>query len=537
MKTPAYITTASLEEYTGSWTRVQAAHLGRRLLFGVTRDNIARLSSMPMSEAVDSLLMVSQQPPSPPAYSTLNGIQQGSTWLDAPYDLRFEPDWLLMLQAWWVGEMLYQSVDKPPTITEKMTLFWHNHFATEANMVNDARYMYKQNALFRQYALGNFKELVKHITLDPAMLRFLNGSDNVKEHPNENFGRELQELFTVGKGTSGSTTTYTEEDIKQAARILTGWVEVTPPISVVFIADNHDSGNKQFSASYGNTIIKGGEAEKDARKELDELITMIFANQETSKFIIRKLYCWFVDCNINETIEKNIIAPLAEIFIKNNFEVKPVLQTLFKSTHFYNEAVYGAIIKNPVEYVVGTIRAFPSATFYPASTAYQEQYIAWRTLHKTMASIQMELLSPPNVAGWPAYWQKPSFYQIWINLATLQKRSRFISDVCSDGLLLDDKATNTLIDVIPLAMQSSTPDDINVLINDWCEIAFPLPAPDEVKKQLKQIVLNGLPDYEWTAEWNAYVSNQADTQKKKNVEDKLRGLLRYILSMAEYQVS
>ncbi|MBX7153417.1 MAG: DUF1800 domain-containing protein [Bacteriodetes bacterium] len=526
-----------LEPYSGTWSRAEAAHLGRRLLFGVTRENITMLSNMTMEQAVDSLLQLSLRPADPPAYITLGNVFEGMTWVNSQYEERFDPEWLWMLQSWWIGEILYQSVGKAPTITEKMTMFWHNHFATEASTVKDARYTYKQNALFRQHALGNFKDLVKAVTLDPAMLRFLNGSDNIKASPNENYARELQELFTIGKGTSGSTTTYTEGDIKQAARILTGWSDKNNPISVVFNSANHDSGDKQFSDRYGNTVIKGGSTEADARRELDDLLTMIFNQEETARYFVRKLYIWFVDYTIDSAIEQNIIIPLANILRNNNFNIKPVLETLFKSTHFYDESIRGSIIKNPIDFLLGTIRTFPSDRFYPLASASKERYSAWRTLQRTLMDIQLDILNPPNVAGWPAYWQKPYYYQLWVNSATLQKRTRFLTEVIINGYVLDENIGTAFLDVVQVAKQSATPDDINVIINDWCELAYPLPTSDEIKKELKKVVLNDLPDYEWTVEWNDYINNPGNLTKLKVVEDKLRTLLHYMVSKAEFQLS
>lgn len=538
------VTAAGLEPYTGGWTRAEAAHLARRVLFGASRQDIDLLAGKTMAQAVDLLLTPAPKPTDPIAYVNSGSVKQGDGWMNAAYEANLEGQRLAMFQSWWIGEMLFQSGSKQPSITEKMTLFWHNHFATGANSVKDARYMSKQNVWFREGALGNFKELVRQIVFDPAMLRYLNGATNTKSHPNENFARELQELFTIGKGPEaapGDYTNYTEADIKQAARVLTGWSDVAASISSKFTPSSHDTGNKQFSARYGNKLIKGGSSEVEARREIGELLDMIFTQDATSKYLVRKIYRWFVDYAIDTETETTIIEPLATIFKNNNFEVKPVLDALFKSAHFYDAAKRGCLIKNPADLVIGTIRTFIVPELFPDATAYQARYFGWRTLRRTMGTMQMDLLNPPNVAGWAAYWQSPVFHELWINSDTLQKRVRFTNELSADskenGYQLDEAYGKVRIDVIELAKQVSKPDQVNTLVDEWCELAYPIPVPSEAKAQFKQILLGGLPDYEWTAEWNDYFNDQQNEVKTNAIATKLWGMLRYMLAMAEYQLS
>ena len=265
---------------------------------------------------------------------------------------------------------------------------------------------------------------------------------------------------------------------------------------------------------------------------------MIFSQDATTKYLVRKIYRWFVDYIIDDETEKNVITPLAQIFKSNNFEIKPVLDTLLKSAHFYDATKRGCMIKNPADFMLGTFRVFITPMLFPGETEYQGRYFGWRTVRRTMATLQMDLLNPPNVAGWNAYWQTPAFHELWINSDTLQKRVLFTNQLAMDGgYQLDENYGKTYIDVIELAKQTSNPGDINVIINEWCELAYPLPMPDEAKAQFKQVVLNGLPDYEWTAEWNDYMADSTNETKEKAVTDKLRALAKYMLAMAEYQLS
>jgi uncharacterized protein (DUF1800 family) len=187
------------------------------------------------------------------------------------------------------------------------------------------------------------------------MLYYLNGRLNTKRAPDENYARELQELFTLGKG-SGSK--YTEDDVKQTARVLTGFTinPTTSPFSTSFVSANHDTGDKTFSSFYGNTVIKGRTGINAGMDELKDLLDMIFNVEEVSKFICRRLYKYFVYYELDSTIETNVIEPLAKVFRDNGYEIKPVLKTLFESEHFYDVWNRGAMIKDPLSHTVGYLR-------------------------------------------------------------------------------------------------------------------------------------------------------------------------------------
>lgn len=467
--------------------------------------------------------------------------QQEKEWVNATFNAGKDNLYQTYLLSWWIDLMLQQGV----SLREKMTLFWHNHFATGAIGVKDARYMYRQNALFRSSPYGSFRDLVGKVTLDSAMLRYLNGNTNKKGSPNENYARELQELFTIGKGPErapGDYTTYTEADIKAAARVLTGWSDNnTAGIGSKFTASNHDTGDKTFSAAYGNRVIRGGATQEEATRELNELLDMIFEQEATAKYICRKLYRWFVDYIIDQQTEQDMIEPMATLLRASNFQMKPVVEALLKSEHFYNSGRIGCVIKTPADLLIGTVRTFSwlndaeHETLYPATTA--KKNWAYRTLRRQMATMGLDLMNPPNVAGWPAYWQSPVFHEIWINADTLQKRVNFLKDSSTDGLLLDEAYYRSLIDVIAFARTLADPSDVDKLVDESAAILFPFPLTAAQKSLLNDIMLPGLPDYVWTVEWNEYIDAPDDMVKRKSVEDKLRALYGHMLSMAEYQLS
>ncbi len=532
---PPVIQSAGLEQYTGEWTVKQATHLLRRAMFGAIPKDVSVILKGSMSQAVNSLL-TPVSAAAPIAYVNTGGVAQGQPWTSAGYDANQENSRLTQLQSWWIKLMLEQGV----SLTEKMTLFWHNHFSCGANAVKDARYMYKQNDLLRQNVFGNFKTLVKQITLDPAMLRYLSGSYNTKSSPNENYARELQELFSIGKGPEiapGNYTFYTEADVKTAAKILTGWSDDQGGLTNKFTDANHDSTDKTFSATYGNRVIKGGKGKQEALRELDELLTMIFDQQQTATYLVRKIYRWFVDYVIDSEVEKNIIQPLADIFRTNNYEVKPVLDALFKSAHFYENSKIGCMIKSPADLVLGTIRLFPHPLLFP--TALPQTNWAYRTLRRVMGTMQLDIMNLPNVAGLPAYWQEPVFHEIWINADTLQKRVKFTNDYSFDKFQLDemDYGSAPRVDPLEAVKLISDPSNPLTIVKEFAQIMYPMQLADEQITELKNVLIPGLPDFEWTVEWNDYQKDPSNEAKSAAVADKLRVLLKYMLAMAEYQLA
>ncbi|HEX5626220.1 MAG TPA: DUF1800 family protein, partial [Saprospiraceae bacterium] len=332
---------AGLDPYTGPWTRKEAIHLLRRLTFGVQIKDVDRLVSMGLQASLSELLTVDAIP-DPPVniYATAQkpdpDIAFGQTFVNAPINAALPPEYYQarvdVFKAWWVGNMIRQRTN----ITEKMTLFWHNHFAVEARTIQLAQAMHQYYTLLRSNSLGNFKNLAKIVSLNPAMLRYLNGYVNSKTAPDENYARELQELFTVGKGPDSK---YTESDVKAAARILTGY-RINPlvmPLAYYFDFTQHDTTNKQFSSFYGNKVITGkffGQGEQ----ELDELINMLFDHVETARHICRKLYRFFVYYEIDDATEQQIIRPLADYLRQQNFEIRKALEKLFLSQHFFDLA-------------------------------------------------------------------------------------------------------------------------------------------------------------------------------------------------------
>lgn len=428
-------TEAGLATFPPNFNTSDQVHLLKRTLFGVKWADINAFNNKTLSECVNTLL-TSASTPLPPVnnYNDANytdtNVAAGQTWINAAYgDGTGNSRRISSFKAWWLGLMLNQ----PRSVHEKMVLFWHNHFATQANIIGDARYVYKLNALMRTYALGNFKQLVKQVTLDPGMLRYLNGYLNIKTSPDENYGRELQELFTIGKGPNSK---YTEGDVKAAVKVLTGYTVNATTISSAFDPTKHDTTNKQFSAFCNNKVITGKTGANGAT-ELDDLLDMIFATDECALFICRKLYRFFVYYSIDAATEANVIAPLAAIFRSNNYEIKPVLQALLSSDHFFDPVNRACLIKSPIDFTVGLCRE--TEITFPATTDYINQYYMWDYLRTQAANMQQNLGDLPNVAGWPAYYQEPQYHELWINSDTLPRRNQLTDMMNNTGYARNGK--------------------------------------------------------------------------------------------------
>ena len=275
-------------------------------------------------------------------------------------------------------------------LREKMTFFWHNHFACN---IGNAFYEQQLNNIERANALGNFKTLLLQVSQSPAMLQFLNNQQNQKRHPNENFARELMELFTLGRSN------YTEQDIKESARSFTGWAYNGKTGEYTFRPNVHDDGIKTFKGQSGNFC---GE----------DIINMIVANKQTAIFISTKLYRYLV----NDVPNQAHIGQMADLFYRANYEIKPLLEFVFLSDWFYDDKNIGNLVKSPVELLTGLNRQF--------YISYQNPDVLLQ-FQRTLGQV---LFRPPNVAGWPGG-------RNWIDSSSLMYRMKIPSTILNAGVI------------------------------------------------------------------------------------------------------
>ena len=420
-----------------------------------------------------------------------------------------------------------------------MVLFYSNHFVIEFDMVTVSTYVYKYNELLRNFALGNFKALTKEITINSAMLKYLNGDKNTNTAPNENYGRELQELFTVGKDATGLPP-YTEDDVQAAARVLTGWkndlvggLTSANGFNSYFEPTKHDVNDKLFSSFYGGVTITG-QSGMNGALEMDDLMNMIFAKDEVALNICRRLYRFFVYYEIDAATEANVIVPLAQIFRTNNYEIVPTLSALLKSEHFFDVLNRGCVIKSPIDFTVGMSREFDVA--FPDSSNLAGQYSAWDRLRTQASSMSQDAGDPPSVAGWQAYYQQPSYHEMWINSDSLPKRNQFTDRMCSNGYT--SNGATLIFDPVIFTTTLTTPGDPLLLIDEVLSLLYSIDVSQTLKDYLLTILLSGqTANYYWTNAWDDYMGDPTNTSYLMIVQSRLQSFYRYIMDLSEYQLS
>jgi len=499
----------------------QAAHLLRRATFGASAAHIRQFTGLAPAEAVRRLLADTPAPPLPRDPAT------GQTLMDRPFNRTLSGN---LLKGWWLGRMLTE----PPSLREKTTLFWQNHFVSTLTEVADYRYLYRQNELQRRLAFGNFRTFVVEITKDPAMLRYLNGNQNVAGRPNENYARELLELFTIGRGH------YSEEDVRAAARVLTGWAdtgfrnETNATITSVFRATQHDAGNKVFSAFFQGTTIPGGTGDTTGDIELGLLVDMILRQPETARNIVRKLYRWFVNMDLTAAVERDFIEPLAQVFRRSNYEIRPVLEALFTSQHFFDPSLRGSVIKSPLELIVGSWRLLElNVPDYETQTA--AFYNLTNTLLARSREQQMDVLDQPTVFGYKPYYDT-GYYEIWINANTLTMRGSFTDQLTTGSIRVNN--VRQIPDLLKLAGGFSNPADAVKLVDELTDLLLAVSLSRAQKDLLiDQVLVQGLPRYVWSDEWNSYRNDPTSVAKQMAVQMKLINLMQYLFRMAEGQMT
>ncbi|HXF40147.1 MAG TPA: DUF1800 domain-containing protein [Blastocatellia bacterium] len=383
-----------------SITYDEGAHLLRRMGFGGSPAEIDEITALGREGAVDFLINYERID-----NRAMDDLLSCSFDFSNPGDLpRFN---LGELQRWWFTRMVYTR--RP--FEEKMTLFWHNHFATSASKTGDL-FIYNQNLTLRSNALSQFDNLLLKIAQDPAMLLWLDGVTNVRGKPNENFARELQELFTMGiADVVTGEPNYTEEDVKEIARAFTGWKFFHPrfdpnPFSYQFIVNEPEHDNTIKS------IYKGTPSAQSGNLNGDDVILTICARRTTGRYIVKKLFEFFVYPLDGSAADKSTIDKFADVYFSRNHSIKELVRAIFTSDEFFSQRARFALIKSPVEIIVGAIRML-GARYNPGTSA--RPGASNNTLAAISIFLGQALFNPPDVSGWKLNLG-------WINTSTLLNR-------------------------------------------------------------------------------------------------------------------
>lgn len=460
---------ANLSIRTEALSYADALHLARRATFHPSLTVVRSLEGKTPSVAVDILLGLGSTPTPPP-------------WADLPPNFTNMQDAFRQwgeLQGWWMEHTL-----TVPSLREKMVLFWHNHFTSDYITVYAAQFMVRQAKLIREKAFA-FRELAEAMIGDPAMLIYLNGNLSLKGNPNENFGREWFELFTLGVGN------YTEQDIVEAARAFTGWR----------ISGSSASYNPQYADLAPKTIL--GET---GNWEYPDVVRITLASEACRLYIARKIYRQFFEYNPSA----ETLAQVAGVLQLTDYDLAATLRTLLASEHFYEPQLRGALIKSPAELTIGLAAMTSTTNVHPLFT------------QAAMTGLNQEPFYPPTVEGWKGHHH-------WITSSTFPLRQRY-AESYMDGRYgttstkLTDKAGAPLvIDLVALAKQFADHNDAEKLVAHFAGYMLAVPTTAEQRAVLLEILLAGAPVYEW----------DVDSPAAKN---RLKLLLQAIVRMPEFQL-
>jgi uncharacterized protein (DUF1800 family) len=528
----------TLTPYVGPWNKQLAIHLLKRAMFGATPAHVNTILSMTPGTAVDALLYNVPIPPVAPVnyynniYPDTTGVAMGASWINADYGdgtINFYRS--IGLRSMWLKNMIDANI----SLQEKMVFFLSNLVPVGASTVGDARFEYLYYMKLHQFAMGNYKTFLREITKDGAMLQYLNGYVNNKFSPDENYARELQELFSVGK--EGGQP-FSETDVIEAAKVLTGWRLNGTNITTFFDNNYHDTGNKTFSSFYNNTVITGVNGPTAGDTELNALLNMIFSGnsaQVVAKYICKKIYTYFMHYEVTPSIQANIIDPLAQIFINANWELKPVLSALFKSEHFFSMSGLGSYIKNPLDYIIGSLRLLnlqpnPSSNIEELHQAFVNQYYYLR-------SVGMEVMDPPNVSGFKAYYQSPSYHQLWINSNSFPKRLKWSDGLVSNYGFYVSAAIQYTSKLPEFIATLSNPSDPDSVVNEMILYCYGVDLSTARRDYFKAYLTNntGNNSY-WTTAWNDYISNPTNTNYYNTVRNRVRQMLTDFFHQCENQL-
>ena len=535
---------ASIAPHSAALDKRLARHLLRRASFVLDKTTVDSFTGMTVDAAVDALFQPQTLAANEPKDAT------DGYWLSSPNfaalsenDVQGKTNTVM---AWF-----YYNAIKDVSINSKLTMFLHNQFTCSvAGQRSDRSYDYIM--LLKRYATSgiSIRELALKITFDNLMLLYLDNTRNFDFNPNENYAREFFELFTIGKGEQvgpGDYTTYTEEDVVQAARVFTG---------VVFKDDGsiidpdtgirsgyleplvHDSGDKTLSTRFGNQTITGRSDASGMMQELTDLVNMIYDQNASATFLATRLYRYFVSDNITPEIESDIIAPIATTLMNTNYNLSAATKQLLKSEHFYDaddsdntDNIVGAIIKSPMQLSSELLTQLDVQLGDPdvdPQLVYQDSIV---TLIAGVLFFSTDIpFMPESVAGYPAYYQAPDYQKNWFNSNTIITRYRFLEYMAQPNRAIMPIYTDMLW-FLENSGVFSDPTSPTTIVDELTDYLFPEGACQERKDYLKNdILLQGYPESAWLTQWTAHLGGDSTV-----VQYLLEELLKKTLTCPEYQ--
>ena len=596
--------------------RTRAAHLLRRACFGASIKEIDAFALLTPAQAFEKLYITDL-----PVPQSTSGAQipypidpkTGLEWITTGIveDVNSEPFELeRYLNSWQIAQMLAPGVSDQQKLSyifrERLVWFLHTHFTNKQSLGGGSRAIFYQSALFRKYAFDqdddsrpgeidpnfpdvpvpdeiipvNFKVLTNKVCVDNSMLVFLDGRLNVKGNPNENFARELMELYVIGRGLEGEVPdpefegdyyNYTELDVQEGARIFSGFdrdenfsnldEDTDLPRGKIKgnsnIASRHDNGTKTLSQRLGNAVIApdptltlGSSAtEESVLDEISQFIDVLYEQDETPIHICRKLYRFFIYHEVDATVQAGIISDMADIFKANEYKLYPVISALLTSREFYEGAPgyldnnFGSIIKSPLDLTLGFIRTFELPV--PDYADWSALYTFFGSIRGTIDRQGLNFYEPFEVAGYSAYHQFPIYNRSWITTNYLTQRYQFIK-VAFTANINGDLPKVDIYNFVKNNIDNATARNAKDLVVALAQYFLPVsqtlsfndPSTSEITQQrlnhfLGKILFDGDPDPEagWTSRWDS-----ASPEEIEFVTIELNGLMEAMLQSPEYQL-
>lgn len=559
---------ASLAPLTGTLGKRLAKHLLRRATYSINKSRIEEFSNYTVDQALNALLTVPEKNLEQPIHYINGDLTAPRPWIndDAVYGAvdknNGSSNALLrsFVVAWWLDE-----AKRDTSLQSKMAYFLFTDFTASSDTTKGVwGSFYDYLKLLEVFSLGDWKEFVFQMTKNNIMLNYLNNNQNTNVNPNENYAREVLELFTIGKGAQagvGDYTNYTELDVVETARVMTGWqmtwsgnrgshrngAEFGNIPCGYPTPSRHDFGEKVFSHRFGNYTIPAwntsgkSEALMKVRmeEELKEFIELVLAQDETAKFICRKLYRYFVSRKITTEIENDIIAPLAATF-RTNYNLGDTVVQLLKSKHFYDaddsdntDEIIGGMIKSPLDLALATlsITNFPVPDPITNGENHYKKFYYWQIDGAIMNPSAQQPFVPPSVAGFPPNYEAPDFDKFWFNSSTIISRYNM-----ADILLNPSKARVTFNVTTLIEENVTNPTDPEALVSELIDLLFPESVTQERLNYFVNDILlddSSITPAMWADEWITY----ANTNNRSAVEEPLRDLFRALLWSQEYQTN
>ncbi len=529
----------------------RAKHLLRRACFHYNKDILYTISGFNVDQAIGYLLQdetVSYEEP----YDPLPSDSPHGYWLSSneyPPDIPNQGRKRGLLSQWWFYNMVNRN-----NLKDKLLFFLHTTFTISKGDVGASHYFYDHLKLLEHYSDGNLRELAKKITLDNAMLNYLDNTQNNANNPNENYAREFLELFTITKGEQigeGDYSTYTEDDVIQAARVFSGFktmldrsiIDTDTGIPMGRISVNqHDQGEKIFSHAFDNYELQAGTDQNSIMDELHEFVDMVFDKEATARAYVEKLYRFFVKSEWSSADEANIINPLTQLLIDNDYEIMPVVKTILSSQHFYDagdsdpsDEILGSIVKSPLQLLSSAIRnlhfTIPDPNIDIENYFKFSKYFLDNTFFPMAGMI---LFGPSTVAGYPAVFQAPDYDRQWFSSSTILARYRMIECLITGRNALGQNGQfGSSVDTVSIIQNNiSSPGNIYNLVNDIAEILYPFGIQQERIEYFAELVLDGYPGYYWEDTWNNFLADGDDTI----IRNKLNILIGAMFNAAENQL-